>query len=338
MPSASQSTADFKGDRLSVKMFGAKGDNVHDDTAAFAAGIRALPIGGTLYIPRGKYLLKGTGSELILVNRPVSLVGEGWMTQLRIDASVGATTDVIRVYNPGGANVDGFLNLTFSNFWVRANGGIPARHAFVIDGSTAYMAHMTITNLLLGPLGGWGIMLINPLYLDRWFTSIIGPNNVIYGGCSLIGCGDSIMILYNAITGLNTGILADLQYGSSELLIQGNNITSQGGNIHLLRGNRTKILYNNMENPVANTSAHHVMVDIDGVPGDPCINTEIRGNFFGAEVVPNMDDIRLNWADYTVVDNNTFSFSGTGRGLVIETNATNTFVGDSNRSISSPLS
>jgi|GEM_PF-3962262 len=338
MPSASQSTADFKGDRLSVKMFGAKGDNVHDDTPAFAAGIRALPIGGTLYVPRGKYLLKGTGSELILVNRPVSIVGEGWMTQLRIDASVGATTDVIRVYNPGGANVDAFLNLVYSGFWIRANGGTPARHAFVIDGSTAYMAHMTISNILFGPLGGWGVMLINPNYLDRWFTSIIGPGNVIYGGMSLVGCGDSNIIVYNTITGENTGVYADLVPGASELLIQGNNITTKVSAIHTIRGNRIKILYNNIENPTANTSANHAMIDIDGQPGDPSLNVEVRGNYLGADVIPNISCIRVNWADYTKIDDNTFTFTGTGWGVKIEANATNTQVGDCNRPVSSPLS
>jgi len=56
MANATQSTADFKGDHLSVKMFGARGDGVTDDYAAIMAGhAAAVASGSGLFFPVGIY-------------------------------------------------------------------------------------------------------------------------------------------------------------------------------------------------------------------------------------------------------------------------------------------
>lgn len=43
---------------FNVRLFNAVGDGVHDDTGAFSAAVACLPEGGTLYVPKGTYLLK----------------------------------------------------------------------------------------------------------------------------------------------------------------------------------------------------------------------------------------------------------------------------------------
>lgn len=55
---------------VSVKDFGAKGDGITDDTAAFSAAIDYLKIrgGGTLYIPHGRYLLIGSPGADGIIN------------------------------------------------------------------------------------------------------------------------------------------------------------------------------------------------------------------------------------------------------------------------------
>jgi hypothetical protein len=46
---------------VSVKNFGAVGDGIHDDTKAFNDAVKALPLGGTLFVPSGTYLINAVG-------------------------------------------------------------------------------------------------------------------------------------------------------------------------------------------------------------------------------------------------------------------------------------
>lgn len=59
MANAFQSTSDFKGDHLSVKMFGAIGDGTTDDTTAFQNALTAAA-GKDLYVPPGTYKITST--------------------------------------------------------------------------------------------------------------------------------------------------------------------------------------------------------------------------------------------------------------------------------------
>jgi hypothetical protein len=58
---------------LTVRQFGAKGDGVADDTAAIQKCINAAGAGGTVYIPRGTYLLSSTLNGL----NGQKFIGEG---------------------------------------------------------------------------------------------------------------------------------------------------------------------------------------------------------------------------------------------------------------------
>lgn len=65
---------DVLGDVVSVKNYGALGDGVTNDAAAFQAACTALGVaGGTLYIPRGRYRINST----INVPRKVRIMGAG---------------------------------------------------------------------------------------------------------------------------------------------------------------------------------------------------------------------------------------------------------------------
>jgi hypothetical protein len=67
---------------LDVRAFGAKGDGVHDDTAAFQAAINALPTdGGTVFAGRGHYMINAL--------KPIQMRSH---TRLLMD---GATLEVI---------------------------------------------------------------------------------------------------------------------------------------------------------------------------------------------------------------------------------------------------
>lgn len=56
-----------------IKNFGAKGDGVTDDTDAFKAAMTAIPAGGELRIPEGKYII----SDTIVRTEPITIYGSG---------------------------------------------------------------------------------------------------------------------------------------------------------------------------------------------------------------------------------------------------------------------
>jgi len=77
-------------DIVSVKDFGAVGDGVTDDTAAFQAAHDALPAtGGTIFGPVGTYLLNQTvqGSQFTISKSNVTFMGAGWGTILKHTAT-----------------------------------------------------------------------------------------------------------------------------------------------------------------------------------------------------------------------------------------------------------
>ena len=70
-----------KGDQVNVKTYGAVGDGVTNDTAAFNAALTALATagGGRCLVPKGTYLISATTNPAITshVSSNVHLVGEG---------------------------------------------------------------------------------------------------------------------------------------------------------------------------------------------------------------------------------------------------------------------
>jgi hypothetical protein len=75
---------------ISITDFGATGDGVTDDTAAFTAAIAALTRGQTLYIPKGTYVVTST----LTINKSINIVGESKFDSI-IYASGFATDETI---------------------------------------------------------------------------------------------------------------------------------------------------------------------------------------------------------------------------------------------------
>jgi parallel beta-helix repeat protein len=82
------SPAPEKGDQVNVKTYGAVGDGVTDDTAAFDAALKSLADagGGTCLVPKGTYLISASGITSH-VKSGVHLVGEGHTSILKIAAA-----------------------------------------------------------------------------------------------------------------------------------------------------------------------------------------------------------------------------------------------------------
>ncbi len=142
-------------DVVSVKDFGAVGDEVADDTLAIQTAIDAIPsTGGTLYFPGGRYKVTST---LTVANKCVSLEGVG-------SGQAGSSTSgsFIVFHGLGAAdgivfdNTDGHYvsNIAFAaDLSTRPTGG----HLVVYQGTSAGWYHVTWQNVLVvnGFNGTW---------------------------------------------------------------------------------------------------------------------------------------------------------------------------------------
>jgi len=308
-----------------VKSYGAVGDGVTDDTAAIQSAINAAANGGTVFFPEGNYLIKGTGPQLLLITKPIRILGSGNKSVLKVDATVPSTTDVIRISpDPATGWFIGIDALTIS-----PASGTPARHAINLDitNSGQYLAKLNIQNCSMGQFGGRGIYLTNPSNMDGFFTSTI-QNNAINGGMSLIRAGDSLNIIGNTITGNYCGIDLELVPGASHVVIAYNNITSRGGAVRVTGGTQVKILYNQIEQTLPHTGPDDAMISLEGSPSYRVTHSEIIGNNLNAHGNVAFT-IRVNYATDTKIEKNV-CLQGTNYCMNITNNAIKTYVGNDN--------
>jgi hypothetical protein len=112
---------------ISVKDFGAVGDNTTDDTTAFQEAIDALPTrGGSILVPEGGYIVAGAslneGTRVInwimdksSVNERVGTAQAGATTSITLDAGASASNDF------------------YNGLWIRITGGTGSGQATVIN-------------------------------------------------------------------------------------------------------------------------------------------------------------------------------------------------------------
>ncbi|MBW3571031.1 MAG: glycoside hydrolase family 55 protein [Gemmatimonadetes bacterium] len=94
-----------------VRGYGAVGDGVTDDTTAIRDAIAAVPYGGTLYIPTGKFRVTDT----ITINKPISIVGSGSASAMWLDLNSTTKTGVVIGLLAGDSAAE---NQTYANFGI----------------------------------------------------------------------------------------------------------------------------------------------------------------------------------------------------------------------------
>jgi hypothetical protein len=313
-----------------VRDYGAAGDGATDDTAAIQAAIdAAILVDGMVIFPSGNYRVAGSGTELLLIEGPINLVGCGWGSQIIVDASVGATVDVIRVRGPAeGLRISGLKIVPAS--------GTPARHGINLDATSSFNGERPISKFVIehnwiGPFGGRGICTTFPTYLDGIFNGVI-RENYIYGGIYLDRAGDTLAIRDNTIAGVGPGIevnLVDGAIAARQLIIDHNSIVSANGSITIVAGQNVIITNNNLEPTSGSTpGTNATLIDLQGSSSYPLRGTIIRDNWFSATPNTTTYHIRADYAEGTFIEGNTFGYGlDTQRAVRTTANCADIYVG-----------
>ena len=263
---------------LNVLQFGAKGDGVTDDTWAIQSCYNAITLGGTLRIPAapgGSYACSPQNGNAYVFNfsRFINIQADGFNSILAPTAST--TTDTILCQPVATVAY-------FGMFWDGLCLGTPSTgkrngiHGIHIDTTQAIsigveFSGFKCTRTYIGQSNSNGNAFIHSNSAGNnpnggMFSAMICDCPGLNGGIVLNQSGDSNHIERNVITGNGIGVTATLVSGASELTIIGNNITTNGGQIVVNSGSRTRIENNNIEQQVATTGST-VMINLTGSLG-----------------------------------------------------------------------
>jgi len=145
--------------------------------------------------------------------------------------------------------------------------------------------------------------------VDGFFTSVIDRCTFI-GGIKLDKAGDSLRITNNTITGPRIGIYIDLLNGPFDggphgLLIDGNNITSNGGALYVLNCTMGVFSNNNVEMPTPSGVTNNAMIDLEGINSySLSVNGMAFINNFLGSAVAGYDTIRVNYGRNVLIFGN----------------------------------
>jgi hypothetical protein len=320
---------------VSVKDFGAVGNGTTDDTAAIQAAINSFtPLGGTLYIPTGVYIISDitNSNNCLTVTCPIHIFGDGPLyTALRPAASVAGTVNSIQ-FTPNANYAADFTRIEGLFIGNPSTGTRPGQYGIYCNtlATNQYLPKFTIRDCYIGQGGSYGI------YHDNDATNNINggmycalfDNNIIKGGIYLNNSGDSIVISNNILAGTGTGVYAKLIDGASELSILDNNITTNQSSIIINKGVRVNILRNNCEHTAAGSNSGAVF-DINSVSG-ALVEGTICGNLISSFTSSDaIKGINLSSANGTLIQDNVIlrGVAGAFTGISVGASSVNVRIG-----------
>jgi hypothetical protein len=332
---------------FNVKAYGAVGNGVADDTAAFSAALAAaLAVRGSLYFPAGRYLLSGVGSEILLVNKSITVCGDGAGASILVVASsVGASTDVIRVAppaagsdqinTPAGRDNRGYV---LRDFAIEKESGTPARHAIVFDTSATnqYLHGSSIERVHVFHLNSTG----RSLYwnnadgagsfrnMNGIFTSVVLKCD-FHGGFLGDFIGDTnnfIGCMFRTVDDTNRSVDFSVVPGATTINFIGCNSYTRGG-WRVRGGYQVNITGCILETPPSFAADGRPLLDLAG-DLNPLRNPVVTGNQFNVINSNAADCVRVGDAVSPLVAMNSLIFPVGNYG--IDVTEADTFLGEFN--------
>lgn len=299
-------------DTVSVKDFGAVGDGVADDTAAIQAAIDYLsPLGGTLYIPKGTYIVSDANADnaCLVITAPIQVLGDGaFYTSIQPAASVASTVSTILV-NPNTSYDQTLLSFRKLSLGNLNNGTRQGNHGIYCLTLNAgqNLPKFTVEDCAIQQGSGYAIYHLNDAVdnVNGGMYAAYINNNSLKGGIKFENSGDSLVVSNNILSGSLTGVDAALVSGASLLSILDNNITTPNSAIIVRSGMRVSILRNNIEHYAVGSNSNAV-IDIVA-SGGTYVAGVIQQNLvsaFGSTDATKLIHIRN--ARGTLIQDNTF--------------------------------
>lgn len=195
-------------DVINVKDFGAKGDGITDDTAAFQSAINALPInpsvpvrapkgyanGGILFIPTGRYRI----SDRLMTKRGMLVLGEGAeSSQILSFSPVGLFTHILA---DGGGYVPDALTFIGLSIWQDASiTPVSGAGIEIVPPITAFRAVRLYARDIIIEGTYYGIKLANTIgssVQDTILTKTVSHGLYVVGPVPWIGAHEYILGLH----------------------------------------------------------------------------------------------------------------------------------------------
>ena len=307
--------------------YGVVADGVADDTTGLQDAIDATPAGGTLLLPQGLCKVVGSGTQCLLVQQPINIVGVGWASGIFPDSSVPNTRDILAVIPTGTSR-----GYSFRDFGIRSFG--QGRHGLMFDGgshSVQYGIH--VQRMLFDATPGG-----NSIYGQGATSGVFAYSSIkdclIGGSIKIVTCGDGLTIADNFIGDDDRiGLQIEQVAGGAGLNIRRNVVTNKNGMLELGRAVLPVIEGNEFEQPSNSSNAHATMADIGVNASAYCINPRIINNSFsripGTTGISSL--IRTGYCVNPVIDGNRLSIGVAGTNhILLEVNTNSAVIGANN--------
>ncbi|MFF0268273.1 glycosyl hydrolase family 28-related protein [Kribbella sp. NPDC004536] len=263
--------------RANVRSFGARGDGVHDDTAAFRAALASLPAaGGIVFLPEGRYLLRPDPDHssfrdtkiehhfAVAERDNVHLLGEGAVSEIVLTSP---DHQGIRVIGGTGCSVSNLAVTLPSRPYLRHNRSL-VELTGVLDSSVSDLSlrGASGSNLLVDTSTGVRVERVTSSDANMYGIDVEGSRQVYVVDCTATDNRDG---------GIQVGYVSNLMRDVQFVRVERNTVrgSAEGGGILVSGGTSISVT----GNTISDTCQAGIYL-WGRSPEFPAYSTEIVGN------------------------------------------------------------